>query len=361
MAQGSQAELVYTDAQGAEIASYTLPVIDTKASDDQPAYFYDPAGRVSIQENENNLALSFSRDTQVSFLNKLNSEDFALYLSVVEEATRFQKVSVKLTDAQDATVSLTFSIDVASLSVSQQDNAAQLEDLSDVVQLRYKNASQKLMLGSEQVLFACEKDDSDAEFSGFAGGVYLTLGFEGVTGASTLNLTRVNNQALGHKNSTLPDMAEPALAITSELQTTQKMGQQFDIPSYAVYDVLSQVTESSVTVEAPDGTTYTEPFTISQYGKYKVTFFAKDSYNTQMKTVKMVFVNDDVAPQLTVSAMEKTEYSVGDSVKVPAYTASDNLNSCMVDVILFLPNAEIRLLSHDVGGQVQYSLADASL
>lgn len=46
---------------------------------------------------------------------------------------------------------------------------------------------------------------------------------------------------------------------------------------------------------------------------------------------------------------------------IPTYTVSDNLNSCFVDVILLLPNAEIRLLTHDDNGQIVYSLTNEAL
>ena len=361
VAEGTQAVIAYTDGEGSAIASYTLPVIDTNNSADHCAYFYDPTGAVSKAENENNIALSFSKDSSVSFLTKLNPEDMAMYFSAVEGKTHFDSVSFTLTDAENATVKLTFTVDTAAKTVSLGEEKAELEDLYDVVQLRYKDASQKLMLGNDKALLSCAKDDSGKDFSGFSGGVYLTVSFAGVKGASTLNLTRLGNHALGHKSSSSPDMTEPTLVFTSPVPSTMFIDDVFEIPSYEVYDVLSPIAESSVTVEAPDGTVYTEAFTVSQYGKYKLTSTAKDSCGNQSKSVKMVFVNDDVAPELTVSAMESTTYKVGDAVKIPAYTVSDNLGGYNVDVILFLPNAEIRLLTHDATGEITYCLTDSSL
>lgn len=360
VAEGAVAEIEYAAADGTSIAKYSLPVINTNHSEDQTAYFYDPAGSISAVKNENDVTLSFSKDAQVSFIKKLNSEDLALYLSLTEADCSFQKASVKLTDSADARVSLTFTVDMAAKTVKCGTVSAELGEMDDVLKLRYKNASGKLML-DDQELLACETDDSGNVFTGFDGGVYLTVSFEGVSGSSKVAVSRVGNQPLGHKNSTTADMAEPSLAITSALISTQYMGDEFDIPSYEIYDVLSQVTEYSVTVEAPDGQIYTEPFTISQYGKYKLTFSAQDTFGNRLKTVKMIFVNDDVAPELTVSAMEKTAYKVGDTVAVPGYTVSDNLDAACVDVILFLPNYEIRLLTHDEAGEITYCLNNTSM
>lgn len=360
-AEGTQAVIAYTDGEGSAIASYTLPVIDTKDSADHCAYFYDPSGAVSKAENENNIALSFSKDSTVSFLTKLNPEDLAMYFNAVEGKTNFDSVSFTLTDAQNATVKVTFTVDTEAKTVVQGKQKAELKDIYDIVQLRYKDASQKLMLGNDKALFSCEKDDNGADFSGFSGGVYLSVSFAGVKSASTLNMTRLGNHALGHKNSTSPDMTEPTLSFISAVPSTMYIDDVFEIPSYEVYDVLSPIAESSVTVEAPDGTVYTEAFTVSQYGKYKLTSVAKDICGNQSKSVKMIFVNDDVTPELTVSPMESTSYKVGDAVKIPGYTVSDNLGQYNVDVILFLPNAEIRLLTHDATGEITYCLTDSSL
>lgn len=361
VAEGTQAVIAYTDAEGNAIASYTLPVIDSKDSADHCAYFYDPSGAVAKVENENDITLSFSKDCTVSFLSKLNPEDLAMYFAVVEEKGNFDEVRFTLTDAEDASRSLTFTVNMAAQTVYLGNDKAQLEDLYDVVQLRYKNASKRLMLGNDKTLFSCQKDDGNDDFTGFSAGVYLTVQVEGVKGASALRLTRLGNHPLGHKDSSSPDMTEPTLKFISPVPSTMYMNDVFEFPSYEVYDVYSPVVESSVTVEAPDGTVYTEAFTVSQYGKYKLTSTAKDGCGNQSKSVKMIFVNDDIAPEMTVSAMEKTSYKVGDKVKIPAYTVSDNLGAYNVDVILFLPNAEIRLLTHDATGEITYCLTDSAL
>ena len=76
---------------------------------------------------------------------------------------------------------------------------------------------------------------------------------------------------------------------------------------------------------------------------------------------RTVFVNDDVAPELNVSELKKTSYKQGDAVELPSYTASDNLGVCTVDVILILPNSELRLLSHDENGSVTYYTKNTDL
>ncbi len=52
---------------------------------------------------------------------------------------------------------------------------------------------------------------------------------------------------------------------------------------------------------------------------------------------------------LSVSEPAKTEYNKGDTVEIPSYTVQC-ATEYKADVILFLPNSEIMLLSHDENG-----------
>ena len=361
VARGDQMEIAYTDNAGNSIASYILPVVDTRDSADHCAYFYNVSGAAAKAENENNISLSFSKDSTVAFLSQLNAQDLAMYFSVPEGKLQFQTLKLTLISTENAQLKLTFTVDTAAKTVSLGRQSAQLKDLHDIVQLRYKDSAQKLMLGNDETLFTCEKDDNGQSFSGFGGGVYLTMEFSGVTGASAVDMNRVGNHPLGHKNSTSPDMTEPTVLFTSAVPSTMYMGDTFRIPQVKAFDVLSPVEECAVKVEAPDGTVQVTDFTIDQYGKYKMTTIAKDACGNQAKAVRIIYVNDDVAPELTVSPLEKTSYKVGDAVKLPSYTVSDNLDVYNVDVILLLPNAEIRMLTHDAAGEITYCLTDSSL
>ena len=88
---------------------------------------------------------------------------------------------------------------------------------------------------------------------------------------------------------------------------------------------------------------------------------AKDSCGNKVKVNKVVFVNDNVAPTLTVNALSETEYKVGDTVTVPTYTVTDNMENLRVDVILILPDAQVRLLTSDTNGEITYAMTDATL
>ena len=356
VAEGTEAALVYTDSTGTQFGSYTLPVVDSNGSLNRCAYFYDETGKVTVKENKDDISLSFTQDAEISFINLLSADEFAIQFT--EQTTNYEAITLKLTDEKDKSNSLTFVIDVAEKTVNVNGQEA---SLGDNLRLKYRDVSRIITNYDDQELIACTTGDDGQPFNGFTGGVYLTIGFQNVTGSSVIGINRLNNQALGHKDSNEADISEPQISILSALGSKQNMGETFVFPEIAAYDVLSNITETTITVEAPDGTEYTEPFAISQYGRYKILITAKDSCGNKVKVNKVVFVSDDVAPTLTVNALSQTEYTLGDTVSIPTYTATDNMENCRVDVILILPDAQVRLLTSDLNGEITYALTDATL
>ena len=85
---------------------------------------------------------------------------------------------------------------------------------------------------------------------------------------------------------------------------------------------MSEITATSIEIKTPDNKTYTEgTFKITEYGRYKIYYYAEDLFGNYVKIPKTVFVNDDSAPEVTLDKMEKTEYKVGDIVTVCIVTS----------------------------------------
>lgn len=360
VAEGASVALEYTDAEGNPLTSCTIPVVDTQNATLRSLYFMGAEGDVTVSENRDDVAISFQSDAQVDFINMLSGESFSINMLAPEESTNYGALSVKLTDAADLRNSLTFRVDMQNGTVSLGENSAQLPQKTDI-RLVYSNTEKRLTDSDSNFLLTCDTADNGEAFTGFSGGIYMSLSFQDVNGSSTLCVSRLNNQAWGHKDGDSTDYSAPMIDLTGALKTRQNMGEQFAIPGFTAYDVLGAVRNLKYEVELPDGTVTSETFTISQYGKYTITYSAEDGYGNKAKSKKIVYVNDDIAPQLQVSALEKTAYTLGETVKIPTYTVSDNLGSTRVDVILFLPNYEIRLLTSDQNGEITYALTDGYL
>ena len=91
----TQMELRYADSEGNEVAAYTLPVVDTNGSLNRCAYFYDQTGKVTVKENKDDISLSFSQDAEISFINLLSADEFAIQFT--EQTTNYEAITLKLT------------------------------------------------------------------------------------------------------------------------------------------------------------------------------------------------------------------------------------------------------------------------
>ena len=104
-----------------------------------------------------------------------------------------------------------------------------------------------------------------------------------------------------------------------------------------------------------------DSFKIDQFGSYIVTYQAKDKAGNQARITYVAFVYDNVKPILEVDELTKVNYRVGDVFNIPGYHASDNLGYVTVDVLLRMPDNELRILTHDENGEVTYALIDNNL
>jgi hypothetical protein len=96
---------------------------------------------------------------------------------------------------------------------------------------------------------------------------------------------------------------------------------------------------------------------LDKAGNYLVTYFAKDSNGKSTEESYSVMVADETAPTLTVNGSLRSEYKVGDKISIPTYSATDNGETCCVQVELILPNNELRLLHYSENGEVTSLLA----
>lgn len=337
---------------------FVVANVDAK---DYASYFEDSAGVVSATENADDMVLSCSRDGQTTYVNVLSCKDFSLQMRVDSGAANCKQISIKLTDAKDSAVSRTFYVDMKSGNLVADEQNVAFASIGSEMEIVYNNTYQAVFNAEKEKLLSFAKDDAGNDFSGFQGGVYLTIGFEGVTGACDLHLLRLNNQALGHRGKNIGDLTEPMIQLTSKLNTRQYVDEKFEIPSFDAFDVYGEVVEKSVTVAAPSGEEYKESFEIKEYGRYRLTYYAEDENGNSAESIYFVNVNDDIEPVIDVKGKLKKTYKVGAKVSVPTYTAKDNLETYSVDVILVLPNSELRLLSHDENGEVTYYLNNAEL
>ena len=139
----------------------------------------------------------------------------------------------------------------------------------------------------------------------------------------------------------------------------QKLGTKAYIPTAKAYDILGQITSFTVKLEMVNGDTLakgdaTQPldYVLTEAGNYLVTYEAKDNNGNGVRIPYTILVNDETAPTLTVKGSIKKEYKVGDKITIPSYTVKDNNVNYYVQVMLIMPNNEMRMLHYDDNGEV---------
>ena len=342
--------------QDGSVKTVSYPVVDCTA---RSALFYSRDRSVKAVETEEGMILSATKDGSATFLRPLSAAALVMNLEF-QNAEKLGALTLTLTDAANSAVSLTLKLNPENHSATFGSQSAEGVVSDSMVLLKYNNYSRSFQdTSTDSTLFTCESDDQGNVFDGFSGGVYLTVGFESAKGNSVVCFKRLMNQPLGTRDGEAKDQTEPVISLTSQLVTSQRVGDTFILPSYAVYDVFNEIAESSVSVQSPSGKVLYQgdgegfqPFAIDEYGKYKITIRALDTAANSTEFTRTVNVGDDVAPELTVSPLAKTEYKLGAEISIPSYTVTDNQNFANVDVILLLPNSERSFLLHDDNGNV---------
>lgn len=351
---------------GVTIETYHVPVINTASAEyvlDQSKYFY---GDFVATMNQHDVTLSFEDDGSTLFINKLDSSNFAIDMEYVEGKDKFSNIGIKFTDIKDASKTVTMDIDLVNEKLSLpgfKNISYAISKTYHQISMSYNDITKQLFDTSGNNVASLVEFDSGQEFTGFDNGLYLEISVSGVTASSLLKVTKINNQVLGYKEGS-GDEGRPTIRLNGTLIGSQYIGDEFVYPSYDVYDVFSEIESSEVTITRPVGAMlrgdneHPIKFTIEAFGRYGVTYQASDTVGNTARINSAVFVYDDIAPILNVSPLEKTQYKLGDAVKIPGYTASDDSGSYSVDVILITPKNETRILTHDENGVVTYALTN---
>ena len=371
VASGSEVTITYSanGYSGISTQTYNVPVVDVSSVEyvlDQGKYFY---GDFLSTMNVNDVTLSFNENGSSMFLNKLDSSSFAVNMKYEEGKNNFTNIDIKFIDVRDSSKTVTMSIDFINEKLSLPGFETKLSfaiaKTSSQISLSYNDLTKQLSdtLGNN-VAELLQFDNGDV-FTGFTSGLYLEIGVKGVTAASLLKITQINNQVLGYKDGS-GDEGKPTIRLNGTVVDPQYIGNEFVYPSFDAYDVFSEIDYSTVTISRPVGGVlkgdkeHPIRFVIDSYGRYNIKYEAFDTVGNSIYMNYPVHVYDDIAPTLSVAELKKTEYKLGDIVTIPTYTASDNSGSYSVDVILVLPTNEARILTHDENGVVTYALTNTN-
>jgi hypothetical protein len=376
VASGTSVKLSYVakDGTDSERQDYPLAVVDGQNGKDQAAYF---VGDLSASESKENLDLLAEKDGMSCFANPLNADDFSLGFAYEEGKRNFSELALRLVDSADATNSLTFKI-ASSLSGAQISYPGSTGTSSfpmNALQLgfNYHNSSKSFSGIDEETIAQVSVNDAGMQFVGFSGSVYLEIALTNVTSSSLIHLSKLNNQTLGFRASSLEnarDSIAPVIYSDNAEAVKQELGAKITLLSARSYDVLSDIASFLVNVTSPDqkalltneDARLEHTFALDLYGVYTVTYVAIDGAGNKKSFTRLYRVDESEKPVLTVKNTLSSTYALGATLALPEYSVADNSGSYHLDVYLKLPDGERwLLLTNSDGTETSYLSEDNSL
>lgn len=337
-----------TYISGENSLSYVIPVKEMKTSAGVlPAYnfanYFECEDGISVVTETDSVKLSTTKDGGAEFIRELLSNNLTLYFNVNSAKNNFDYITVTLTDAYDARVSISTTIvnkgskpaEIAVNGALVNKSLAIATFQNDKV-IRFNFANNQAIIDEAFVKYS--ETVYGEPFNGFPSKlVYATISFGGVKGESELVLTQINAQML---KTTLSDNIAPTISINGEYDRTYaKVGDVINVYSAITKDILEPNCKGSISVTydgeyvtAIDGTLLDGvpmngeyKFKIDKVGQYEIIYSSTDGKNkTNSKVLFKTYGFSE--PSLKLESEVKTEWTVG-TVSLPKAIVEDGVIS----------------------------------
>ena len=313
-------------------------------------YFVSTDGSVKIDVEdeytvfETNGSSATDGFAEVSFINPLGMSENHIEFVILQN--NFTKLNIYLTDSEDASKHLKFTVakssSVGSTSIFTLNDgyekiiAGSFYEGQTRLPITIKMRNGKIYDYEDTLLAAVDTYLSGKLFDGFSSGrVYLSFEFEGVTGESSIGLRKLWNQSFG---ATYGDYISPIISVGS-MDGKVLLGDVITLPEISAFDVLDPTLTLRLSVKC--GSVYLKDldghelngvimqpnkqysFVADQFGKYEIQIETTDSSRNIYNYSKVFYVDGTVDPTLMINGNVKSSYKVGEKITVPTAAAAD--------------------------------------
>lgn len=325
--------------------------LDKDGKIDFASYFTMEGATATLQEDSLDFVLT-GTEAKLTFNKPLASDQFGLKFAGLE-GNKMTEVEVILTDVEDESqkTSLVFNkmSDVSSLAKLGNTERAFIvagsfykENNADFY-AHYDGAFKAFTDNLTYTIPIVESVDG-SYFDGFPSHkANLTILLKGEAG-STFRLKEINRQRMGTLYA--EDTETPSITVVDPV-TKGVVGSTITLPKSFAMDVLADTATVTMTVTDPDGeevkTTDGKKLTdvdpskdykikLEKYGSYRMALVATDGENKTRPETSLLVVQDNQGPTIEVKEAIPTSFKVGDTLKFPEVTYSDN--SCADEEIV---------------------------
>lgn len=313
---------------------------------DMTKYFVKK-GSVDVKASSSSTVFTTSENKAgFTFLNALLADQLSIYMNVVS-GSKFEKLNVYLTDYANENVQVKVSF-IKTGSTA----AVSINDSSDRFELDSSFGNEKLMPvtfnafvntitteNNDSLILPVTKTLAGENFNGFPSGkAYLSVEFEGVTGSSSIKVTRISAQGIG---SSEKDSGKPNIGVLGVYPVQYELNSVVTLFDAIAMDVLDPNVTFTMSVRDADNkylkdvntgvelkNVPVKAYTIKmdKYGAYKVTYTATDTSEKKSTEPITLTVFDDVNPVITLEDEMPTSMKKNKSITIPKATATDNLD-----------------------------------
>ncbi len=374
---GDTVEIVYTATSGAksEQVKTTVPVVhvyNEMNEVDMSGLFYQTGGQKTYA-NESCVGVRTTSDLEVQFANVLAAEGLEMRFGFGEKSEA-EKITLTLESAADPSVALSLTFNKGKKAAEKGTvllNGKAKKDYKfaedGVIKVVLEEGKARFLREGNEVLFDIDTDLAGGEFKGFPSGlVKVAFQVENVYGTCDIEFYQINLQMISNAKY---DYVQPALASENKSAETG-IGEKYTIGNIRAVDVIdpSATVEVKITLlgkpvvgEIKDGTL---TFIPEKAGAYAFKYTTTDrSYNSEDYT-KIVYVRDEVNPELHLSKAPAESVTLNQKVKLPSATASDNGGGGGLTIALYVqtPTGEMRRIAKAQGdtlAETEYTFTDS--
>lgn len=379
----------------------TILVPTVKAKDQSAVYlenYFDLTGATLTLSNKGSEITATQNNASWRFANSLIAENLEVVLDAIPAKNTFDGWKITYTDSVDSSISIEVYIykdeKAAKIKVGETEfSDASVGFESDSKSKRFKvgYANGAIVVNKASVVVNSTVDGK--AFNGFPSSkIYVTCTCINATAGSAYTVVEVNGQKV---NNIGMDLVAPKIVILGTRGGTKAVNTTTVLPAALAGDALDPNVTFTLTVKSPtqqivtsvdgvvlNGVDPTREYEIAltEYGQYSIRYEAKDSQGNSTPGGYAINVDDEIGPVITFSHSFKTTAKVGETLIIPNYTVSDNvdaekdivtMNFCVTPTgeVLTLTNGnsvvamqagiyQLRVMAIDVSGNITLHQVD---
>ncbi len=319
-----------------------------------------PTGAVAQGNEAGTVVTVKATNPVVQLPYKLSATSLPFQFIVLQEQLNFNAMNIRLTDGAGTSITATvvgLMEDEPHLYVNGQDTLVKLNkqiltfSSGEYEGKRYYaytmeyHDMHRAMMNASRIETNVTTDENGVVFHGFQGGVYLDI-YPGELRANTASflITQVGNQYFYNSAFAYGDIVAPALHTPDFFigNNYVNSGYVLRLSNLKAYDVLQAEATVEVTLMLADESIHcqnADPATVSDAvlekpGVYVLKVKAEDAAGATLDTTYLFTVEDDKAPEISLSGNMAQTAKAGGKLVLPGATAADD-SACTVRMTVF--------------------------